>query len=293
VRALGSPRSGLPAVSSDSDASRELYSNVHSLLGLLPGSCPAKAVSIGTNNFSKLLRMVEVFAQHGVPVEHAPRALPYNLRPRLVEDAASASLSRFERDCVGKLLAYSPGVVVAVAGLCVGKRPEEDRADQWFFADDTPMGTEVYMKSRIGIRDASNRRLRFRPSRRLADFLGQPASLSVLFGQRVGEELPDAFGSVTSPQKFHFFEGGTIYGSIVLPRGCDSAAPCLPWEYLFQPHSAGGRTISESRGEAWEAAGQLPKLLDTGPYSAAARRMVTGVPKFSRDLRVQFPDAEG
>merc|ERR1712107_405923 len=86
------------------------------------------------------------------------------------------------------------------------------------------------------------------PSKRLNDFLGQPASLRVLFG-RFGAELG---GEEESRLVVDFFEGGTIYGTIVAPRGCDSSAPCLPWEYMFQPHGAGGLTVAESRGLAWQ-----------------------------------------
>lgn len=301
VRALGAPRSGLPAVSSDFDASRELYRNADAVLGLQFGGLRSQPVIVGTNNFSKMLRMAEVFGGHQIRVESAPRALPYQRRLRLAseprdvqansledepgEDSHLPSpLSQFERDCVGKAFAYAPGVLVTVAGLCIEPRSAVHRSDQWFFADDTPVGTAIYLKDRIGWRDSVGERFHFRPSRNLSEFAGKKASLSVLFA-RIGSTTAE--GVV----KCDFYDGGTIHGRISAPRGVNAPAPCLPYEYVFLPHDSGGRTLAEVRGEAWDelVRQQQPRVVDDGPYAAAARRFVTGVPSWSRTLRAEVP----
>eukprot|EP00929_Paragymnodinium_shiwhaense_P014005 TRINITY_DN121865_c0_g1_i1.p1 TRINITY_DN121865_c0_g1~~TRINITY_DN121865_c0_g1_i1.p1 ORF type:complete len:990 (+),score=122.83 TRINITY_DN121865_c0_g1_i1:127-3096(+) len=287
ISALGEPRSGLPDVSSSEDASRIMYRNADALLGIESSSWQAPVVTIGSNNFSKLLRMVECLGVHQVPIRKASRALPFYERCRLSDTCESRDeLSRFEIDCIGKMFCYEPGVMVGVSGLCVD-RDEADRTDQWFFADTTPGGTAVYVKDRTILRESidARERFHFRPSLNVADFVGKSASFSVLIGQMQGP--PNKDGEVLC----HFFDGGTIHGTIVAPRGVDVQAPCLPMEYIFQCHGSGGRTLAEVRGDRWQAltAKQAPRFVDNGPYAAAARRFVTGVPSWSRWVTVEPP----
>ncbi|CAK0861296.1 unnamed protein product [Prorocentrum cordatum] len=270
-RALGAPRAGLPAVSSDFDAARESYRNAGVLLGLGREHQEGRPVVVATGNFSKLVRLVEVFAKQRVPVERAPPALPLHLRPQICPGHASRPLSGLERDCIRKLLAYPPGVLVSVASLCVEPQGPTGGGDQWFFVDDTPAGTQIYVKDRIH-RGVDSPALRFRPSRSLSESVGKSASITVMFGRA---------GATSAGQLLcEFFEGGTVYGQMCAPRGVDLEAPCLPFEYVFKPRGGGGLTIAEARGEEWARlarAGQ-PRLLDAGPYAAAARRFLTGVP---------------
>jgi len=286
---LGLPKAGLPDVSSDLEASRERYRSVDTLLGLEREAWLSRPVVVATNNFSKLLRMVEVFGAHRVPVEHSHRAIPLHRRRSLVSDGGADGLTRFQRDCVWKMLAYAPGTLVIVAGLCIEPRPSELRGDQWFFADITPGGTEVYVKDRIGL-VGSGRKYRFRPSRPLRSFLGRPGSFSVLLGRAV----PPPEGAEAGELRCEFFDGGSIFGQIVAPRGVQSPAPCLPFEYMFQPHGSGGRTLAEARAEEWEAlaAQGRPRLIDQGPYAAAARRFVSGVPSSVRTVQIAEPRPE-
>eukprot|EP00928_Gymnodinium_smaydae_P070931 TRINITY_DN54661_c0_g1_i1.p1 TRINITY_DN54661_c0_g1~~TRINITY_DN54661_c0_g1_i1.p1 ORF type:complete len:509 (+),score=31.23 TRINITY_DN54661_c0_g1_i1:189-1529(+) len=292
-RALGEPLSGLPAISSDFDASREMYRNADTLLGFRSESWRGSPIMVGSNNYSKLLRMAEVFGAHGMPVELTQSSLPYHKRWRPIYDVGAPTLtsvevssapSLFERDCIGKALAYPSGVLVAVSGLCIEPRPASHRSDQWFFTDDTPVGTAIYIKDRIQLRDSIGKRYRFRPSRSLEEFVGKSASFAVLFGRVVGDQ---GDGFVTC----EFFDGGTVNGTIVAPRGVDGPAPCLPYEYVFVASGSGGRTIAEVRGEEWThlIREQQPRFLDAGPYAVAARRFVTGVPSWTRRIRVGIP----
>ena len=132
------------------------------------------------------------------------------------------------------------------------------------------------------------------PSKSLANFMGKRATLAVLFG-RVAEaavaEVPESgHGPTASTTRLRceFFDGGTVRGHIVPCAGQHTATPCLAVEYMLQPLGS-RKSVAETRAVAWREASSKegPRLVDEGPYSVAARRVIAGVPTFAVEVDVE------
>ena len=92
--------------------------------------------------------------------------------------------------------------------------------DHWFFVDDTPAGTQTYVRDRID-RGGDGPALRFRPSRSLSESTGKSAPTTVMFGR--------AGAASAGRAPCEVFGGATIYGRTCAPCGVDLEAPCLPF----------------------------------------------------------------
>jgi len=266
----------MPNRSSDKDCAEKL-DDVEELLHL-DSSSWSDSITVGITNMMRYIRAVEVFATHRVKVFSAVK-LPCELRPVLDPDCPVYSgLSTFERDCVNKMINYSPGVLVSVMGVCLGSTPLDHMCDELFFVDVTPGQAEVYMRAHSKIGRSRNH---FRPSKSIQEFLGQRAAFSVLYGRWERD------ASTPGEAKVVFFDGGIQHGSIAAVGGANSPAPCLPLEYVFQPEGS-DCTIAQTRSQQWAELTSLDaeRMISCGLAAGGADHVANGKPTSQCTIRL-------
>ena len=280
--ALPAARSGIPARASDMDAAKELFLEGDVYEGVLGVCCEGwqAPLGFGTGNFSKMMRLAEVFAPHRIPVFKAKR-LPAAKQVELAQQTPHYDqLSKLHRDCVVKSLGYPAGTIACTSGLWVDDidgpnshhfpTDSDQCKDQALFVDITPESTTVFVRDH---RASNNHRpgTLFHPSISLDELVGRRVGLRVLFGRR----------SEPADRKIamEFFDGGSIMGTIVSARGSESPMQCLAIEYVLE--TASGLTIAEQRAVQWQnSRGKgLPwEESGSGPYLTAAKRVVENRP---------------